>query len=149
MHKSRQFAFYLLAVLTLSLLVTWAMSYRNAHQLYRSRWQQAGTDYAEKAHWPISNYGSFGVAWRSQHFPVEGNSLPASGQEYKALPASESAFSNIHALGILPWHWFDYHQQSVVHGITPVSTGQLFVPYWAAFLLAVLLTAAVYPRQNP
>lgn len=148
MQKSRYAAFSLITLIGIVILVAWITSYSTAHQFYRSRWHETGSDYAEKAHWLISNFGSVGVAWRHQQFPKEGNNFPASAREHKSLPASESAFSHVHALGILPWHWFDYHNESTMHGITPVTNGQLYVPYWFLLILSAFTAALVYPRTD-
>lgn len=123
-----------LLVLTGLVGLLWISSYFVGMQRYRSDWSSNSAATSERATWLVSNYGSFGVAWRSQDGEL-GSSAPADEYEFTTFNSSRSALKNVHPEGFFSWHWIHYKPtKSQMMGSMRSGYGHLYVPYWVPFL---------------
>lgn len=135
-----------LRLLTLTLGILWLSSYYVGLQRYQSNWSSKGTEEIEEARWFISNFGSFGYAWRSQDGEL-GIDLPTSDVRHTAFKGSSSALNHIHAEGAAAWHWFHYlPTENKTMGRMQTGYGQLFIPYWVLFMVSGFLTVLLSNR---
>ena len=142
---------FLIAITGLVTLL-WVSSYWIGIQRYQSHWVSIGGAEVERATWVVSNYGSLGLAWRSQDGVLEG-ALPASESELKVFDSSPSAWAHVHPEGTSSWHWIQYEQaESTAMGSMRTCYGHFFVPYWmlmlAGSLSAFMISLGMRRRSN-
>lgn len=126
--------------------VAWLSSYFLGVERYRSAWFASKSARSEEARWWVSNFGSFGYAWRWQDGP-SGSSPPLVETNFKTFPASPSALNNVHPEGTLSWHWVHYERTPTTRGSTTTEYGHLYVPYWMPFLACVAFAAFGFRRE--
>lgn len=111
----------------------WVSSYFFGFQGYRSVWEGGGSLQREEARWLVSNYGSIGLAWRSQAGEL-GNPLPAPETAFRTFGASQSAV-HVHPEGFWSWHWIHYAPvRPRMMGSMRTGYGHLYLPYWMPVL---------------
>ena len=141
-----------LLVLTGLVTCLWVSSYFVAFDRYTSTWTSTESGRYEEARWVISNFGSFGYAWRSQQSPADDH-YPAIQKEtqFKRIEASPSALQHIHPEGVVAWHWLQLHSAEERRSPTVRHEyGHIFVPYWMMALaggLLMLVTTSSSSRQ--
>lgn len=132
--------------------IAWMSSYFLGIERYRSVWFTSKSALSEEARWWVSNFGSFGYAWRSQAGP-SGSSPPLAETNVttnvKTFRASSSALDNVHPEGSLSWHWVHYVRTPTKMGSTITEYGHLYVPYWMPFLACGVLAAFGFRREKP
>ena len=72
----RKWLRYSILLLGVVVAIAWLSSYFVGMDCYRSNWTRAGTTTTERASWVVSNFGSFGIAWRYQVGDLGAAKLP-------------------------------------------------------------------------
>ena len=127
------------------IVILWGLSYFVGVEVYRSNWTVGAGTGKERANWAVSNFGSFGLAWRKQDVEF----LPGRPDDewrIRTFGASASALDHVHPEGVAAWHWIDRQFSPTLKGQTRVVYGHLYVPYWMPFL-AIGLVYGILRRR--
>lgn len=141
-------AFWTFSVGAVLVLVLWGGSYFGGYKYYRSNWFQTETASREKAQWLMSNFGSLGVARRTQEVIPPMDEVPEPERLLEKGPRQGAAATNIHPGGFRAWHWFNYHSATTPRGASSSTYSHLFIPYWCLFLILLAVAAVAHRRAN-